>query len=314
MNAPAAADGAASPPLEFSRVTKWYGAVAALSDVSFRVGCEVVGLVGKNGVGKSTLMKLAVGLLRPSQGRVTIAGHAAGSLAARAMVGFAPDLERLYETRSAVTFVGWMLRYHGFSRRAADDRSREVLTQLGLAADMDRAIREFSKGMRQRVRLAQALAHRPAFVLLDEPMTGLDPVARADLARQIRALPAQGVGVLVSSHVLHELEALVDRVVLVHQGRLLAQGRVDELRARLTLRPHRLRIVAKDVRDLAARLVRWSEVAGLRVAADGLEVEVNGDPGFYRSLTELGATWPGGLGEVAALDDDLASVFGYLVG
>jgi len=304
----------APPILEFSRVTKWYGSVAALSDVSFRIGREVVGLVGKNGVGKSTLMKLAVGLLRPSQGVVSIGGHPAGSLAARALVGFSPDLERLYENRSAVTFVAWMLRYHGFSRRDAEQRAADVLTQLGLAADMHRDAREFSKGMRQRVRLAQALAHRPAFVLLDEPMNGLDPVARAELARQIRALPAQGVGVLISSHVLHELEALVDRVVLVHQGRLLAEGRVEDLRARLTLRPHRLRVVASDVRELAARLVRWPQVAGLRIAADGLEVEVSGDLGFYRSLTELGASWPGGLGEVVALDDDLASVFGYLVG
>lgn len=300
--------------LEFSRVSKWYGNVSALSDVSFRIGREVVGLVGKNGVGKSTLMKLAVGLLRPSQGSVTIGGHPAGSLAARAIVGFSPDLERLYESRSAVTFVAWMLRYHGFSRRDAAERAHEVLTQLGLGADLHRAVREFSKGMRQRVRLAQALAHRPEIVLLDEPMTGLDPVARADLARHVRSLPEQGVGVLVSSHVLHELEALVDRVVLVHQGRLLAEGRVDQLRAQLTLRPHRLRVVARDVRDLAARLVRWSPVTGVRVADEALEVEVTGDPAFYRSLTALGAEWPGGFGEVIALDDDLASVFGYLVG
>ena len=299
--------------LAFTRVTKWYGTVAALTDVSFRIGREVVGLVGKNGVGKSTLMKLAVGLLRPSQGTVTVAGHAAGSVAARAIVGFAPDLERLYEDRSAVTFVAWMLRYHGMSRRDAEQRGCEVLSELGLGDAMHRPIREYSKGMRQRVRLAQALAHRPTFVLLDEPMTGLDPVARAEFAKQIRALPTQGIGVLISSHVLHELETLVDRVVLVHQGRLLAEGRVAELRSRVIVRPHRLRVVAERPRDLAARLVQWSQVAGVRVDGSSLELEVSGDPAFYRALTDLGAEWAGGLHEVVALDDDLASVFGYLV-
>lgn len=309
-------DSATTSPamLEFANVTKWYGHIAALTDVSFRVGREIVGLVGKNGVGKSSLMKLAAGLLAPSQGRVQVAGHAAGTLPARALVGFCPDLDRLYERLSAVQFVAWMLRFHGWSARDARARAAEVLTELGLAENMHRAIREYSKGMRQRVRLGQALAHRPAFVLLDEPMTGLDPVARAELARRIRDLPARGVGVLISSHVLHELEALVDRVVLVHQGRLLAEGAVAELRGRLPARPHRLRVVGDRPRELAARLLACDHVAAVRVADGGaLEVDVSGDPAFYRELTGIGASWNGGLREVAPLDDDLASVFGYLV-
>lgn len=308
-----AADGAAAP-LRFHRVTKWYGSIVALLDVSFEVGREVVGLVGKNGVGKSTLMKLAVGLLRPSQGEVHVGDHHAGTAAARAAVGFCPDVERLYEEQTGVTFVAWMLRYHGWSLAEARDRAQQVLGELGLAENMHRRIREYSKGMRQRVRLAQALAHRPRFVLLDEPMTGLDPVARSELAQTIRALPAQGVGVLVSSHVLHELEAVVDRVVLVHQGRLLAQGRVGELRAQLPAQPHRLRVAAARLRDLAARLVTWPQVQEVRVHDDALEVSVAGEPGFYQELTRLGASWQGGIHEVVPLDDDLASLFGYLVG
>lgn len=298
----------------FDHVTKWYGAIAALLDVSFTVGREVVGLVGKNGVGKSTLMKLAVGLLHPSQGQITVAGQRAGTARARADVGFCPDVERLYEELPGVTFVAWMLRYHGWSARAARGRAEEVLAGLGLAEHMHRRIREYSKGMRQRVRLAQALAHRPRFVLLDEPMTGLDPVARSELSQAIRALPEQGVGVLVSSHVLHELEAVVDRVVLVHQGRLLAQGRVGELRAQLPAQPHRLRVAAARQRELAACLVTWPQVQQVRVHDDSLEVSVAGEQGFYEALTRLGATWQGGIHEIVPLDDDLASLFGYLVG
>jgi ABC-2 type transport system ATP-binding protein len=313
MTAPQDAGGD-TPMLEFANVAKWYGPIAALLDVSVRVGREVVGLVGKNGVGKSTLMKLAVGLLAPSQGEVRVAGHRAGSRAARALTGFSPDGDRLYEDLTGAIFVTWMLRYHGFSRGDARARSDEVLTQLGMAEHMHRPIHEYSKGMRQRVRLAQALAHRPSFVLLDEPMTGLDPVGRSELAAWIRELPSQGVGVLVSSHVLHELEAIADRVVLLHQGRLLAEGRVAELREQLPARPHRVRIRAPRLRELAATLAGWPQVLGLRFTDDALEVALAGEPAFYDDLTRLGADWTGGLQEVLPLDDDLAAVFGYLVG
>jgi ABC-2 type transport system ATP-binding protein len=307
-------DPALAPPLQFDHVTKWYGTIAALMDVSFTVGCEVVGLVGKNGVGKSTLMKLAAGLLRPSQGEVRVGADPAGSARARRNLGFCPDVERLYDELSGVTFVAWMLRYHGYGARAARERAAATLVDLGLGEHMQRPIREYSKGMRQRVRLAQALAHRPRFLLLDEPMTGLDPVARAELAQRIRALPQQGTGVLVSSHVLHELETVVDRVVLVHQGRLLAQGRVADLRAQLPAQPHRLRLVGARLRELAAQLLAWPQVQSVRVHDDALEVAVAGEPGFYAALTRLGAEWQGGIHEIVPLDDDLASVFGYLVG
>jgi ABC-2 type transport system ATP-binding protein len=310
----AAAGVVAADAIVFDRVTKWYGNVSALTDVSFAVGREVVGLVGRNGVGKSTLMKLAVGLLSPSQGSVRVAGLPARSAAARARLGFCPDVERLYERLSGVSFVAWMLRYHGFSLRAARERAAAVLDQLGLGEHMHRRIREYSKGMRQRVRLAQALAHEPAFVLLDEPMTGLDPIARAELAAQIRELPARGVGVLVSSHVLHELEAVVDRVVLVHQGRLLADGRVGELRKALPARPHRVRVVAQPLRELAATIVGWPDVLGVSIADGAVEVAIDGTGEFHARLTGFVATWPGTVTGIVPLDDDLAAVFGYLVG
>lgn len=304
-----------APPivLEFDSVTKWYGSVAALLDVSFQVRTEVVGLVGKNGVGKSTLMKLAVGLLDPSQGAVRVCGSDATSREARARIGFCPDFDRLYEPLSGVRFVAWMLRYHGVSSREATRRAGDVLTELGLAENMHRPIREYSKGMRQRVRLGQALAHRPQFVLLDEPMTGLDPVARAELSELIRELPQRGVGVLVSSHVLHELEAVVDRVVLVHQGRLLAEGKIDALRDQLPDRPHRLRINGARLRDLAGKLTAWPEVDGASFAGGALEVSLSGHGEFYERFSALAGEWQGGIHELIPLDDDLAAVFGYLV-
>jgi ABC-2 type transport system ATP-binding protein len=309
------ANGAASVPLlAFGNVSKWYGQVSALMDVSFAVGAEVVGLVGRNGAGKTTLMKLTCGLLRPSQGQVAVAGHDAGSAPARAALGFCPDLDRLYERLSGREFVAWMLRLHGVGGAQARARAGEVLEQLGLGENMHRRIGEYSKGMRQRVRLGQALAHRPRVVLLDEPMTGLDPIARHELAQTIAQLSRDGVGVLVSSHVLHELEAMIGRVVLIHQGRLLAEGRVADLRGQLRGQPHRLRLGSERPRELAAALVRLPQVVGVEFADAAVQVALSGEPGFYGTLTALGAESAGLVEEVQPLDDSLASVFGYLVG
>src|SRR5690606_8827649 len=201
---------------------------------------------------------------------VRVCGFYANTREARARIGFCPDFDRLYEPLSGVRFVSWMLRYHGVAASEASLRAEQVLTELGLAENMHRPIREYSKGMRQRVRLGQALAHRPQFLLLDEPMTGLDPVARAELSDLIRGLPQRGVGVLVSSHVLHELEAVVDRVVLVHQGRLLAEGKIGELRDQLPDRPHRLRLRAARQRELASQLAAWPEVEGVSFRGEAL--------------------------------------------
>jgi len=314
MNADTNPGTPAAPLLAFEHVSKWYGAITALMDVSFSIGTEVVGLVGRNGVGKSTLLKLAAGLLQPSQGSVQVCGLPASSRAARSLLGFCPDTDRLYESLTGRDFVAWMLRYHGLSRRAAQQRAEQVLVELGMAPHLHRRLREYSKGMRQRVRLAQALAHEPRVVLLDEPMTGLDPVARSELASTLLALPRRGVGVLISSHVLHELEAIADRVVLVHQGRLLAQGKVATLREQIPGRPRSFRVQAGDLRELAARLVLLPAVLGVQIHGDAAHVTVADVHGFRRAMTELGANWSAGIREIAPLGDDLAFVFETLVG
>ncbi len=300
--------------VRYQSVSKWYGQVSALMDVSLSVGAEVVGLVGRNGAGKSTLMKLAGGLLNPSLGEVRICGAVAGSRDANAALGFSPDIEKLYDRCSGRQFVSWMLRLHGYSASAARARAAETLDELGLGAHMHRPIREYSKGMRQRVRLAQALAHRPRALLLDEPMTGLDPIARHELSERIQQLGKSGLCVLVSSHVLHELEAIVDRVALVHQGRLVAEGPVSELRGQLSEQPHKVRIATKEPRALGSRLLALRHVLGIEIGQDGVNVALNGEPGFYAALTAIGAEPNGLVHEVRPLDDSLASVFGYLVG
>jgi ABC-2 type transport system ATP-binding protein len=300
--------------LEFLGASKWYGQIAALNDVSFRIEPGVVGLVGQNGAGKSSLIKLAAGLLRPTHGEVLVAGKDARRRASRARIGFCPDLDRSYESSTGRDFVAWMLRLHGVGGRAARERAAAVLDELGLGAAMHRPIRTYSKGMRQRVKLGQALAHSPEIVLLDEPLTGLDPVARHQLGERIRALGAAGRAVLVSSHVLHELQAVADRYLLLHRSRLVADGTLRELRAQLSGRPQRVQVQAADPRALAARLIALPQVQSLQFGPDQeLILEVRGSREFFTTLTAIGAETSAPVVSVATLDDSLEAVFGYLV-
>jgi len=300
--------------LVFDAVSKWYGQVSALTDVTLRCGPGVTGLVGRNGAGKSTLIKLAAGLLRPSTGTVLLGDAPPTRRAARALLGYCPDVDRFYEEMSGRAFVAWMLRLDGLSARAARERAGEVLDQLGLGAAMHRRIAGYSKGMRQRVKLAQALGKRPRVLLLDEPLTGLDPVARHQVTDVVRQVGREGACVLVSSHVLHELENLADAgIALVHQGRLLAHGGVAELRAQLSERPHRLRLRTTRPRALAARLVELDSVARVAIGARDVEVETRAVAGAFADLTRLGASGERLIDELLPLDDDLEAVFGYLV-
>ena len=300
--------------LRFESVSKWYGQVSALTDLSFEIRGGVTGLVGKNGAGKSTIIKLSCGLLAPSQGVVVVGDEMPSkSIAVRRRIGLCPDLDRCYEQLSGRCFVAWMLRVSGHSARAADARAKEVLLELGLGAAMDRRIGGYSKGMRQRVKLAQAIAHEPGLLVLDEPMTGLDPVARHELGKTIHDLGARGVGVLVSSHVLHELEAIVDRVLVVHQGRLIASGTVAELRSEMADRPLQVLVRSPRPRELAARLVNSGTVQGIEIQAQGLRLCTAGGAAFHTELTAIGAEQDGLVSELLPLDDSLEAVFDYLV-
>jgi ABC-2 type transport system ATP-binding protein len=297
--------------IEFRGVSKWYGQVAALTDVSVVIDGGIVGLVGRNGAGKSTMMNLLAGLLRPSRGEVLVDGAEPWRSDARRRIGFCPDVDSFYEDLSGHAFVSWLLRLHGLRAGVAKDLAAQAMDRVGLADAMHRTIRGYSKGMRQRVKLAQALARDPSTLLLDEPMTGLDPIARHDITELVVTLHEAGVTVLISSHVLQELEEIASRVLLVHQGRLLADGSVHELRRLLEDRPYRLLVHSARPREVAARLTAVDVVRGLTLDRDALEVETDGGGDLFATLTELGSE--GLIEEVRPLDDDLEAVFAYLV-
>jgi ABC-2 type transport system ATP-binding protein len=305
-----------TPVVTFDGVSKWYGNVIGLNKLTLRIPAGVTGLLGPNGAGKSTLLQLATGQLRPSQGAVRVLGRPVwNNPALMRHVGLCPEQDAFYEWMTGFDFVRTCARLTGLGRRDAADAAEKALATAGMTENMHRAIRGYSKGMRQRTKLAQALVHEPQVLFLDEPFTGTDPVGRHDLIEVIRGLGAAGRSVLVSSHVLHEVQALTPNIILLHRGRLVAEGHVRQIRDLIDAHPHRIVLVCDDYRGLAARVVGWDDVEGVKVLdrQSALLVETRKPDAFYGRLPALAADGGASIREVYSEDDNLEAVFKYLV-
>ncbi len=302
------------PPIAFTRVSRWYGPVIALNDVTVEIPPGVTGLLGPNGAGKSTFLKLAAGQLRPSQGQLRVLGRAAwGSPEIFHRVGLCPEADAFWEHMTGLQFLTTLLRLTGYDEAECRRRAEEALHTVALLDAKDRRIGGYSRGMRQRVKLAQAVAHRPELLLLDEPVTGMDPVNRRRVIDLVRRLGHEGRTVLVSSHILHEVEAMTRRVLLVNHGRILAEGDVREIRELMDEHPHTVALRAREPRRLAAAIVGWPNVLSLAFDGEGewLTVQTARPDEFYRELHE--AALESGVVEMYSPDEDLESVFRYLV-
>ncbi len=302
--------------LEAFELGRWYGQVVGLNDLTVSISGSVTGLLGPNGAGKSTLLKLIAGEIRPSRGSLSVLGlRPFGSKQLFQRVGFCPQQDALYDTMTGREMVRFLLRLAGFGRREAEARARRALERLSMAGDMDRRISGYSKGMRQRVKVAQAIAHEPELLVLDEPMTGLDPIGRRDVFELLREMGAAGTHVLVSSHVLHEVEHLTPDILLLHRGRLLAQGTVTDVRRLLNRHPRRVELRAGRPRELARALIGWDSVLSVQVGEEGLlTLETSDVDLFQRELTGLAAAERFGIRGLESVDASLAAIFDYLVG
>ncbi|HEX7901303.1 MAG TPA: ABC transporter ATP-binding protein [Planctomycetota bacterium] len=302
------------PILSARSLTKLYGLVIGVNDVTLDLPRGVRGLLGPNGAGKSTFLKLVTGQLRPTEGEVLVFGERPWShpeLFRR--IGFCPEQDAFWDFLTAREFVAALARMSGLDAATAERKAEEALDRCGATSFMDRKIGGYSKGMRQRAKVAQALVHDPELVILDEPLSGTDPVGRHELIELVKKLGREGKSVLISSHVLHEVEAMTEDFLLIHSGRVLASGNVHEIRGLMNDYPHRITIKAKDVRGLARAVVRDLPVAGVNVdeAAGSLLVLTREPKLFYEGLTRLAAE--GGVREVVSQDDNLDAVFNYLV-
>jgi ABC-2 type transport system ATP-binding protein len=300
--------------IEFVRASRWYGPVIALNDVTTALGPGVTGLLGPNGAGKSTFLKLCAGQLSPSQGEVRMLGVPAwGSPEVFHRVGVCPETDAFWEGLTAMEFLTGLLRLTGFDEAECRRRAEAALEAVALVEAKDRRLGGFSKGMRQRAKLAQALAHDPEVLLLDEPLTGLDPVNRRRVADLVKRLGREGKTVLMSTHILHEVEAVTRRVMLIHNGRILAEGDVREIRDLMDQHPHTVALRARDPRFLAASLVGAPHVLSMTFGTEGewLTVQTAKPDELYGAVH--GAAEQAGVSEMYSPDEDLESVFRYLV-
>jgi ABC-2 type transport system ATP-binding protein len=294
-------------------VTKWFGALVAVSDVSFDVGPGVTALLGPNGAGKSTMFRLLCGLARPSKGTVRVLGRdprADTGVARR--IGLVPQQESVFEALTGREFVAISAKLQGVPDPST--AAAAALEAVQLDPSDQRRLPAYSKGMRQRVKVAQAIVHDPSVLVLDEPLTGLDPRQRLELVALFRRLGSEGRCVIVSSHVLEEVERLGSRILVMSQGRLAAAGDFRELRALMDDRPLRIRVRTDRPRELAGALLEAGTAVGVRLDGEEvLELDTTDARGLARALAPVARDRGARLLEVHPLDADLEGVFRYVV-
>ncbi len=295
-------------------VGKWFGEVIAVNNCTLRVGAGVVGLLGANGAGKSTLFKMLAGLIEPSCGEVRVLGaRLRDRVGWYRRVGFCPESDALPEWMTGREYLSLMLRLMGFDGAETRRRTDRWLERFDLAAAAGRRLGGYSKGMRQKLKLAQALAHDPDVIFLDEPLNGMDPMSRKDAITLVGDLGRQGRTVLVSSHILPEIESMTDQIILIDRGRVLAEGSVAEIRDKIPEHPTTVALVSPDPRALAAFLIGREHVEGVRIDDQGRVVVHTGHAvAFYRALPGWVRDHGLVVTEILTLDDSLEAVFQYL--
>jgi ABC-2 type transport system ATP-binding protein len=297
------------------RLSKWYGQVIGLNDVTLSIPRGITGLLGPNGAGKSTLLKLVTGQLKPSQGTLTVFGERIwGNPRLYFRIGFCPEQDAFYERMTGLEWVAALTRLNGVDNGEANRLARQALELVELSDAADKKIGAYSKGMRQRVKMAQALVHDPELIVLDEPLSGMDPIVRRKTIRTIKEWGRLGKSIIVSSHILHEIEAMTANILLINQGRILAEGDVHHIRSLIDEHPHTVHIKAERTRALAREFLAFDDVLSLKFEDDAVVVETARPDSFYSRLTELAASGQlGTISEITSPDDNLQAVFQYLV-
>ena len=296
-------------------LSKWYGQVIGLNDVSVTVPPGITGLLGPNGAGKSTFMKLITGQLKPSKGEVKVLGEPIWrNPHLYFQIGFCPEQDAFYERMTGLEWVRALVRLNGLGDKEADEAARKAIASVDLMEAANKKIGAYSKGMRQRVKLAQALVHDPELLILDEPLTGMDPLMRRKTIRFIKDWARAGKHIIVSSHILHEIESMTSNILLINNGRVLAEGNVHQIRDLIDTHPHTVFVRGADPRALARRFLAEDDVLSLKFEPGAVVVETARPDRFYARLTELAASGEAGqIDEVTSPDDNLQAVFRYLV-
>jgi ABC-2 type transport system ATP-binding protein len=302
----------------FENVSKFYGEILGVNRVSLEIPAGITSLVGPNGAGKTTLMNLMCGLLRPTRGKLSVLGIPTDQPECLfRIVGYCSQFDSFPRGLTGREFISAFLMVSGFPRKEADELTESALNRVELLPAADRKIGAYSKGMRQRVRLAQSIAHQPSVLILDEPLNGLDPMVRAETISLFKQLAADGLHLIISSHILHEVDMMSDRVVLLNNGYVVAEGAIHGVRDEMDVEhPMQVLIRCNQPSLLAARMFGKTDVVEARVHDDrqGLFVKTRNPDQFYLSLNEVVAQGEISVESIAPVDDDLSAVYDYLIG
>ncbi|MBD3182039.1 ATP-binding cassette domain-containing protein [Candidatus Poribacteria bacterium] len=302
---------------EAKELSKWYGQVIGVNKITIDINPGVTGLLGPNGAGKSTFLKLMVGLLKPSSGSIQVLGMPVwNNPDFSCRIGYCPEQDAFYRNMTGVQFVTNLALLSGYSRYEAREKAMKALETVRLVDNKDRKVGAYSKGMRQRIKLAQSLLHDPELLFLDEPLNGMDPISRRNTIRLVKELEEKGKSIIVSSHILHEIESMTNKILLISNGRIRAEGDVHEIRELIDEHPHNVHIICNKPRLMAAILVEYEDVASIRINAEdnSLVAETLKPDDFYSRLPEIVIENDIEISNLYSPDDNLQAVFKYLVG
>jgi ABC-2 type transport system ATP-binding protein len=301
----------------FDDVSKFYGEILGVNRVNLQIAPGITSLVGPNGAGKSTLMNLMTGLLRPTRGSITLLGISTDKPEQLfRKVGYCTQFDSFPRGVTGREFISSFLLVHGFDRKKAAELTEAALERVSLLDAADRKVAAYSKGMRQRIRLAQSIAHQPAVMILDEPLNGLDPMVRAETIALFRKLASEGLHLIISSHILHEVDMMSDSVVLLNNGYIVAEGNVHGVRDEMEEHPMQILIRCDQPSKLAAYVFAQDHVVEARLHEDrrGLFVKTRDADRFYLLLNRIVADGEINMESIAPVDDDLSAVYQYLIG
>ena len=305
-----------SRDITLENVSKFYGEVLGVNRVHLSIPPGITSLVGPNGAGKTTLMNLMTGLIQPTRGTIRILGHATDEPEKLfKLVGYSTQFDSFPKGLTGHQFIYLYLKLFGYDSRQADELAWRAIERANLTEAAHRKVAAYSKGMRQRIRLAQSLAHNPRVLILDEPLNGLDPLARAEMIAMFRSLAAEGCHVIISSHILHEVDIISDQVILLSNGYVVAEGQIQDVRNEIRDEPAQILIRCDNQRQLASKLIESGLAIEVRMHQDGrgLLIKTTDADHFYLALNRL---VEGGLDVESVLpaDDDVNSVYEYLIG
>jgi ABC-2 type transport system ATP-binding protein len=302
------------PIISSENLSKWYGSILGISEINLRIPPGIYGLLGPNGAGKSTFLKILTGFLKPNLGKITVFGkNPAKNPAIFYKIGYCPEHDAHHPTLSGWEFILFRAQIFGLGHIEA----AHAMQKVGLSEHMHKRINQFSLGMRQRLKLAAAFVHNPELLILDEPLRGIDPLWRIKIIRLIRELGQQGRTVIISSHILPEIEAMTRQIILIHQGKVFATGDIEEIRSLLDTHPHQICIKTDKPRELASFFLSDPSILGISFSKQDptmITFTTHQRDQFYTNLLNSVITHQLDLLEMSSPDDNLQKVFDFLIG